>query len=106
TTPAEFLAHVVRLLVGISELRPHREVVRQIIHETARAQVSDVLFWAEGDPEELAAYLVLREFAAQAKLQNPATQLAGIQVFSPELSLPKMEPLANGVIATLKKQPK
>jgi hypothetical protein len=106
TTPAEFLAHVVRLLVGTSELRPHREVVWQVIHEAARAQVSDVIFWAETDPEELAAYLVLREFAAQAKLQNPSTQLAGIQVFSPELSLSKMEPIAPEVIAALKKQPK
>ena len=50
TTPAEFLAHVVRLLVGTSELRPHRDIVRQVIHEAARAQVADVLFWAEAEP--------------------------------------------------------
>jgi hypothetical protein len=105
-TPAEFLAHVVRLLAGLSELRPHRDIVRQVIHEAARAQVKDVLFWAEVESEELAAYLVLRDFAAQSKLQNPATQLAGLLVFSPELSLSKMEPIAPEVIALLKKQPK
>jgi hypothetical protein len=105
-TPAEFVAHVVRLLVGLSELRPHRDIVLQVIHEAARAQVKDVLFWSEAGSEELAAYLVLREFAAQSKLQNPATQLAGLQMFSPELFLSNMEPIAPEVIALLKKQPK
>lgn len=98
--------HVVRLLLGVPELRPHRDLVRQNINEAARDQVKDVLFWAETDPEELAAYLVLREFAEQAKLQNPSTQLAGLQIFSPDLSLSKMEPTATEVIAALKKQTK
>jgi len=105
-TPAEFLAHVVRLLVGLPQLRPQRDIVTMVIHEAAREQVQDVLFWAESEPEELAAYLVLREFAEQAKLQNPSTQLAGLHLFSPELSLSKMEPSAPDVVAVLKKQPK
>lgn len=105
-TPAEFLAHTVRLLVGLPQLRLQREIAAMVIHEAAREQVRDVLFWAESEPEELAAYLVLREFAGQAKLQNPSTQLAGLHLFSPQLPLSRMEPAAPGVIEVLKKQPK
>jgi hypothetical protein len=101
-SPAEFLAHVVRLLVGLPQLRPQRNVVRQVIHEAARQQVAESLFWAEVDPDELAGYLVLRDFAGLANLQNPSTQLAGLQLFTPELDLHKMEPQAAKVIAALK----
>lgn len=103
--PADFLAHVVRLMVGLPQLRPQRDVVRQVIHEAARQQVDDVLFWVDSEPEDLAAYLVLRDFAGQASLQNPSTQLAGLQLFSPELDLSKMEAVAVKVIAALKKSP-
>jgi hypothetical protein len=103
---ADFLVHVIRLLIARPELRPHRELARQIIHEAARGQVENVLFWADTEPEELAAYLVLRDFAHQRKLQNASAQLAGLQIFSADLSLPKMEPAALEVIAALKKQPK
>lgn len=102
--PAEFLAHVVRLLVSTPQIRPQREVVLQIIREAARQQVREHLFWAEAEPEEMAGYLVLRDFAAQSKLQNPATQLAGLQMFSPDLPLIKMEPVTLKVIESLKKQ--
>src|SRR5207247_434862 len=100
-----FLAHAVRLLVGVPQFRPHREIVRIIVHEAARDQVRNVLFWTAAEPEELAAYLVLREFAGQAKLQNPTTQLSGLQLFSPELPLSKMEAVAPQVITAIKKQP-
>ena len=106
TTPADFLAHVVRMLVGLPELRPHRDIVATLIHEAAREQVRNVLFWTDAAPEEMAAYLVLRDFAGQMNLQNPSTQLAGLQLFSPELPLSKMEPTAPQVIAVIKKQPR
>jgi hypothetical protein len=102
---ADFLAHVVRLLVGLPQLRRHQQVVQQVIHEAARKQVQDVLFWADAEPEHLAAYLVLREFAGQAALQNPATQLVGLQLFPPELPLAQMESIAPKVILALKRQP-
>ncbi len=102
--PADFLAHVVRLLVGLPQLRAPRDVVRQLIREAARDQVQSVLYWADADTDELAAYLVLRDFAAQAKLQNPSTQLAGLQMFSPGLPLAQMESLAAKVVTTLKKR--
>jgi hypothetical protein len=103
--PADFLGHVVRLLVALPDLRPHSDVVRQVIHEAARKQVVDVMFWADAEPEELAAYLVLRDFAGQVKLQNPSTQLSGLQLFSPKLPVAEMESVAPKVIAALKKQP-
>ena len=106
TSRPEFLVHVIQLLIARTELRPRRDLVRQIIYEAARSQVEEVLFWADTEPEELAAYLVLRDFAQQRKLQNASTQLAGLQIFSPELSLSKMEPTALEVISALKKQPK
>jgi hypothetical protein len=101
--PAEFLAHAIRLLVGRPELGTHREVILQIVHEAAREQVEDLLFWTETEPEELAGYLVLRELAGQVKLQNPSTQLAGLQVFPPDLPLVDMEKLAPKVISVLRK---
>ena len=103
TEPAEFLAHAVRLLVGMPQLDNHREVVQQVIREAAREQVIDLLFWTEAEPEELAGYLVLRELAGQVNLQNPSTQLAGLQMFSSDLPLVEMEKLAPKVIAVLKK---
>jgi hypothetical protein len=104
TTPSDFLAHLVRMLVGLPELRPQPDIVRIVIQEAAREQVQNALFWIDAEPEELAAYLVLRDFAAN--LQNPSTQLTGLQLFSPELPLSKMELIASQVIAALKKQPK
>jgi len=101
--PAEFLAHAIRLLVGSPELSAHRDLIQQIIHEAAREQVEDLLFWTETAPEELAGYLVLRELAGQAKLQNPSTQLAGLQLFPPDLRLAEMEKLVPKVIGALKK---
>jgi hypothetical protein len=101
---ADFLAHVVKLLVGLPQLRSHRAVMQQVIHEAAREQVDGFLYWADAEPEELAAYLVLRDFAGQMKLQNPSTQLAGLHLFSPDLPLAKMEPVAMNVIAALKMQ--
>ena len=106
TTVVEFLVHVVRLRVVFPDLQTHRDIAVTVIHEASREQVRGVLFWADAEPSELAAYLVLRDFAGDMKLQNPSTQLAGLQIFPPELLLAKMELYALQVIATLKKQPK
>jgi len=101
--PDEFLAHTIRLLVGRPELNARREVILQIIREAAREQVEDLLYWTETVPEELAGYLVLRALAGQVKLQNPSTQLAGLQLFPADLRLADMEKFAIKVIAVLKK---
>ena len=104
TGPSEFVAHVVCLLVGMPELRPHREIVAQVIREAARDQVQGLVFWADAEPGELAGYLVLRSLAAQVGLQNPSMQLAGLQLFSPELQLSQMELAVLQVIELLRKQ--
>ena len=103
--PVEFLGHVVRLLVGLPQLRPYRQIVQLVINEAAREQVRHLVFWTEADPEQLAAYLALRDFCGHLKLQNPSTQLAGLQLFPPELGLAQMEPVAVQLIETLKRQP-
>lgn len=101
TDPAEFLAHATRLLVGLPQLGNHRPIVLQVIQEAARQQVKDLLYWSQSEPNELAAYLVLRELAGRLKLQNPSTQLAGLGIFSPDMPLADMEKLAPGVISLL-----
>jgi hypothetical protein len=103
TEPTQFLAHVVRLLVGSLQLANHREVILQIIRETARDQVKHVLFWTETELDQLAGYLVLRKLAGQLNLQNPSNQLAGLQIFPADLPLAEMEKLTPGVIAVLQK---
>ena len=103
TDPTQFLAHVVRLLVGTPQLVSHREVILQIIREAARDQVAHLLFWAEAESDHLAGYLVLRRLAGQLNLQNPSNQLAGLQIFPADLPLAEMEKLAPGVIALLLK---
>lgn len=103
TDPTQFLAHVVRLLVGTPQLANHREVILQIIREAARDQVENLLFWTEPESDDLAGYLVLRRLADQLNLQNPSNQLAGLQIFPADLPLAEMEKLAPGVIALLQK---
>jgi hypothetical protein len=76
-----------------------------MIQEAAAPQVRDLLFWFQAPPEELAAYLVLRYFAARAGLQNPSTQLAGLHLFGQETPLDEMEPLALAVAEELQKEP-
>ncbi|NQT94307.1 MAG: PglZ domain-containing protein [Lentisphaerae bacterium] len=56
------------------------------------------LFWLQMPLEEIAAYLVLRQFADSARLQNPATQLAGLHVFAPETPVSEMEDVAGALI--------
>lgn len=103
TEPAQFLAHVVKLLVGTPQLAGRRDVILQIIREAARDQVAPLLFWTETEPDDLAGYLVLRRLAGQLNLQNPSNQLAGLQIFPADLRFAEMEKLAPGVIAILQK---
>lgn len=103
TDPSQFLAHVVRLLVGTPQLANDREVILHITREAARDQVAHLLFWTAAESDHLAGYLVLRRLAGQLTLQNPSNQLAGLQIFPADLPLPEMEKLAPGVIAVLQK---
>lgn len=106
TELSEFLAHALRILLAERSLSDDRSILLEMIHEAARPQVQEQLFWLDSPPEELAAYLVLRAFAQKAGLQNPSTQLAGLHVFPIEMPLAKMEPLALAVTTRLQSDPK
>jgi len=97
-----FVEHGLRLLLGVPALAGDRSVVVEIFHEAAQPPVKAGLTWFDISPAELSAYVVLRLVADQYSLQNPATQLMGLHVFSPELSLGKLEPMAMQVIQRLR----
>ncbi len=103
--PAAAIAHALRVLWSVPSNSPDLPIVRELLHEAARPQVKDHLFWINQSVEEIAAYLLIRKFAADAKLQNPVVQLNGLQVFPIELPLEKLEPLARKVIAQLQADP-
>jgi hypothetical protein len=102
TGTVEFLAHALRLALAAPHLTDDREVLLEMIREAARPQVRQYLHWLTVPPEEVAAFLVLRRFAADNNLQNPANQLAGLLIFSTETPLAEMEPLALQVGAALR----
>jgi len=98
TDPGEFLVHIIKLLIGHPALSKQRGILNEMIEEAARPQVREHLYWLQMPLEEIAAYLVLRHFAATAGLQNPATQLAGLHIFAPETPLPEMEKQAESLV--------
>jgi hypothetical protein len=102
TGTVEFFAHALRLTLASPELIDDREVLLEMIREATRPQVRQYLHWLTVPPEEVAAFLVLRRFAADNNLQNPANQLAGLLIFSTETPLAEMEPLALQVGAALR----
>ena len=106
TDPAPFLVHALRLTLGLPQLTQDRGALLEIIREAARPQVRDHLTWLEVAPEELAAFLVLRRFAANANLQNPSNQLLGLNIFSPGTPVNELETLAMPVEAGLRSEPK
>ena len=98
TDPGEFLVHTLRLLIGHPALSKQRGILNEMIEEAARPQVKEHLYWLRMPLDEIAAYLVLRQFADAAGLQNPATQLAGLHVFAPETLVSEMEKQAGALV--------
>ena len=98
----EFVAHGLRLLLGTPALVSDHTILREILNEAAQPQVRDSLSWFNLPPADLAGYLVLRLVADQYGLQNPTTQLIGLQVFDPQMDLSNLEPLAMRVINRLR----
>ena len=98
TDPGDFLAHTLRLLMGYPALSRQHSVLNEMVEEAARPQVKEHLYWLKMPLEEIAAYLVLRQFADTVGLQNAATQIAGIHVLSPETPVPEMEKQAGVLI--------
>jgi PglZ domain len=105
TLAVSFLFHGLRALFCYTETEGRRSLLLEVIQEAAGPQVRHLLFWFKPPPEEVAAYLVLRHFAAHVGLQNPSTQLAGLSLFSQNVALDEMEPLALAVAEELQKDP-
>ncbi len=104
--PADFVAHCVRLAAAMPALANDRKLVGEMVREAARPQVASHLYWLDGEAGDVAAFLVLRRHAVDAGLQNPATQLAGLNIFPPELRLQRLDPLAAQVGDRLRQDPK
>ena len=100
--PEDFVAHGLRLLLTSPMLVPDHPVLLEIFREAAQPQVKGALCWFDLPAPDLSGYLVLRLVAEQYRLQNPTTQLIGLQIFDPEMELNKLEPLAMGVITRLR----
>jgi len=98
TDPGEFLVHILGLLIGHPALFKQRGILNEMIEEAARPQVKEHLYWLKMPLEQIAAYLVLRQFAGAASLQNPATQLAGLHIFAPETPVSEMEEQAEALV--------
>lgn len=99
-----FVEHGLRLLLGTPALAADHSVVIEILHEAAQPQVKADLAWFDLSPAELSSYVILRLVAEQYSLQNPATQLMGLHLFSPGFSISKLEPLALPIIQRLRGQ--
>jgi hypothetical protein len=77
-------------------------IIRQMLQAALLPQTKDHFFWFEAAPEQVAAYLLVRAFALDSKLQNPVIQLNGLQILPFEMPLDKLEANAVKVIARLR----
>ena len=99
--PGAAIAHALRILLSVPAESSDLPIIKVILTEAVRQQVKPHLFWLDQPVDQLAAYVLIRKFAADTKLQNPVVQLQGLYVFLLEFPLDKLEPLAGPVIASL-----
>ena len=99
--PGAAIAHALRILLSVPAESPDLPIIREMLPEAIRPQVKPQLFWLDQPAEQVAAFLLIRKFAADAKLQNPLVQVKGLNIFPLELPLDKLEPLSQQVIAAL-----
>lgn len=102
TDPAAAVAHGLRILLAVPSDSDDLPIIRQMLQGALQPQTKDRCCWFEAAPDEMAAYLLLRAFALDARLQNPLIQLKGLQIFSLEMPLDRFEPDAAKVIAALR----
>ena len=100
--PATAVAHGLRVLLSSPPESTDLPVLREMLRDAVKPQVKDHCLWFDLPVEETAAYLLIRAYAQEAKLQNPTLQLAGLQVFPLDMPLETLEAIAPGVIASLK----
>ncbi|MCY2987028.1 MAG: PglZ domain-containing protein, partial [Planctomycetota bacterium] len=102
TDPAAAVTHGLRVLLSVPGDSDDLPIIRQMLQGALRPQAKDHFFWFEAAPEQVAAYLLVRAFALDSKLQNPVIQLIGLQIFPLEMPLDKLESDATDVIARLR----
>lgn len=103
--PAAAVAQALGVVLPVANDAHDLPLVRQVARGAARPAVKPHLVWLDHPIEQVAAYLVLRKFADDAALQNPALQLSGLQIFPPELPIDEFEALALAVIGRLRSDP-
>jgi hypothetical protein len=108
-SPAAFAAHAVRLLVARPELKQVGSTTRDFLrgYLSAVPSLAHLLPWCEPEADELAAFLVLRAFAAQHRLQNPTAQLTGLgllPVLTNDRTWSEFDSLTREVIDVLQRQ--
>jgi hypothetical protein len=102
TDPAKAIAHGMRVLLSVASESPDLLIIRQLLKDAVYPQVREHCFWFDLPPEEVAGYVLIRAFAQDVGLQNPAVQLAGLQVFPLEMPLDRLETLSINVIAEMR----
>ena len=102
--PGAAVGHALRILLTVPPESPDLPIIQEMLPEAIRLQVRPYVFWLEQPVDQLAAFLLIRKFAADSKLQNPVVQLKGLHVFPLEFPLDQLEALSDQVIAALHSQ--
>src|SRR5262249_3704833 len=80
-------------------------IISEMLPEAIRPQVKAHLFWLDQPVDQLAAFLLIRKFAADTRLQNPLVQIKGMHIFPLEFPLDDLDSLSEKVIAAAQAHP-
>jgi hypothetical protein len=103
--PATAIAHGLRVLLSVPEESHEVATIREMVAEAVYPQVKPYLFWLKQPLDQLTAFLLIRKFAADSRLQNPLVQIKGLHVFPLELPLDSLEALSEKVLAAAQAHP-
>ena len=103
--PGAAIAHALRILLSVPAESPDLPIIREMLPEAIRPQIKPHLFWLDQPVDQLAAFLLIRKFAADTKLQNPLVQIKGLHVFPLEFPLDSLDPLSEKVAAAAQAHP-
>jgi hypothetical protein len=100
--PAAAIAHGLQVLMSVPQGSPDLSIIRELLQDAIRPQVREYSFWFDQPVDDVAGYLLIRALAQDLKLQNPAVQLAGLQVFPLDLPVNRLEALSGKVLSAIK----